>query len=123
MYQLGAFEDEGEDDDAGVIQDVPPQAVQPTVAPAAPARPEEHQPPPVIPYIKSDDAAITRSASMIRGLWFGVCFFAQIDMIKEGKLKLQNVSKNEMQCSRHELLHDMFPLLVRHPHEPAFLCP
>ena len=81
MEDVAAGEDAEEEvhdyDDVGAVQDAPPpqpaaasaSVVAQPVAPAVPvpAQPE-HQPPPVLPYNKSDDAAITRSASMIRGL-------------------------------------------------------
>ena len=59
------------DDEVGAVQDVP----QPGSAAGSdvPVHAElEHEPPPVIIYNKDDDAAITRSASMIRGL-VGTC--------------------------------------------------
>ncbi|CAL1129658.1 unnamed protein product [Cladocopium goreaui] len=81
MEDVAAGEDAEEEvhdyDDVGAVQDAPPpqpaaasaSVVAQPVAPAVPvpAQPE-HQPPPVLPYNKSDDAAITRSASMIRGI-------------------------------------------------------
>eukprot|EP00438_Fugacium_kawagutii_P035298 Skav215246 [mRNA] locus=scaffold811:185811:187769:- [translate_table: standard] len=76
----GEDEEDMFDEDVGAVQDGPPPqpaaaasaavVAQPAapahpVAPAAvPSAPVEHQPPPVIPYNKNDDAAITRSASI-----------------------------------------------------------
>ena len=57
----GEVEDEEDDVAAGEVQDAPSSSVAAPVEPAL----VEHMPPPVI--ILNDDAAITRSASMIRG--------------------------------------------------------
>ena len=44
-------------------------AASASVAPITSGNEEQHQPPPVVPlYNKDDSAAITRSASIIRGL-------------------------------------------------------
>ena len=92
MEDVAAGEDEEEVhdyDDVGAVQDAPPPqpaaasaaVVAQPVAPAVPvpAQPE-HQPPPVIPYNKSDDAAITRSESMIRGLGWDM-YVTDVDMM------------------------------------------
>ena len=93
MEDVAAGEDAEEEvhdyDDVGAVQDAPPpqpaaasaSVVAQPVAPAVPvpAQPE-HQPPPVLPYNKSDDAAITRSASMIRGLGWDM-YVTNVDMM------------------------------------------
>ena len=66
-------EDNLDDDDLAVLQGDAANAPAPATAASSagldpPAQPARPLPPPVVHYNKSDDAAITRSASMLRGV-------------------------------------------------------
>ena len=66
-------EDDLEDDDLAVLQGDAANAPAPATAASSagldpPAQPARPLPPPVVQYNKTDDAAITRSASMLRGV-------------------------------------------------------